>query len=130
MAPKHVKDAGEVWRFKKLLTDIKDEAGVAVGNAAAIGVYLANLTESGSNSANNPSHQELTNPSSVTISGWKELDFACSGAITVTIDSNAIAYPYNLGGSVVLGAKFKASTVSANAVTFNGTGTVLVTQVK
>ena len=44
------------------------------------------------NKANSPSQQQLTDPSSVTVAGWKTLSFVCSGTITVTIDGNAIVY--------------------------------------
>jgi len=78
--------------------------------------------------ANAPSHQEITNPAAVVISAFKKLSFVCTGAITVTIDGNAIIYPFNLGGgSKVYGSAFEADDVSANAATFNGTGTVLLT---
>jgi hypothetical protein len=76
---------------------------------------------------NNPSHQELTDPSSVIISKFQKLDFVCSGAITVTIDSVAIIYPKTLGSSTILGESLEADTISSNNVTFNGTGTVLLT---
>tara|TARA_R110002096_G_scaffold517_3_gene3018 strand:- start:304 stop:597 length:294 start_codon:yes stop_codon:yes gene_type:complete len=78
------------------------------------------------NKANSPSQQQLTDPSSVTVAGWKTLSFVCSGTITVTIDGNAIVYPFALGSSV-MGATYTADTVTANSVLFNGTGTVLIT---
>ena len=78
--------------------------------------------------ANAPSQQELTNPAAVVISAFKKLSFVCTGTITVTIDGNAIIYPFNLGGgSRVYGSAFEADDVSANAATFNGTGSVLLT---
>lgn len=77
--------------------------------------------------ANSPSHEELTNPVGAVYSGFKELSFVCSGTITVTVDGNSIIYPKTLGTSVVLGSTIKADTVSLNSVTFNGTGTVLIT---
>jgi len=78
--------------------------------------------------ANAPTQQELTNPAAVVISAFKKLSFVCTGAITVTIDGNAIIYPFNLGGgSKVYGSAFEADDVSANAATFNGTGSVLLT---
>ena len=80
-----------------------------------------------SGSANAPSHQQLTNPSSVVIGGWKKLDFACSGAITVTLNGNAIIYPFTLGSSTVLGESLESEDTTLNSITFNGTGTVLVT---
>jgi hypothetical protein len=78
--------------------------------------------------ANAPSQQEITNPAAVVISAFKKLSFVCTGAITVTIDGNAIIYPYNLGGAAnVYGATFEADDITTNAATFNGTGTVLIT---
>ena len=78
--------------------------------------------------ANAPSQQELTNPAAVVISAFKKLSFVCTGTITVTIDGNAIIYPFNLGGgSRVYGSAFEADDVSVNAATFNGTGSVLLT---
>ncbi len=78
--------------------------------------------------ANAPSQQQLTNPAAVVISAFKKLSFVCTGAITVTIDGNAIIYPFNLGGgSRVYGSAFEADDVSTNAATFTGTGTVLLT---
>ena len=113
--------------YTSAVSDIKNEAGGAVGNAAAVSVYLQGLTESDSGVANSPSQQQLTDPSSVTVAGWKTLSFACSGTITVTIDGNAIIYPFTLGASTVLGASYTADTVTANSVSFDGTGTVLIT---
>jgi hypothetical protein len=78
--------------------------------------------------ANAPSQEELTNPAAVVVSGWKKLSFVCSGAISVTIDGSSIIYPYNLGGAQILGADFEADDTSTNAVTFNGTGTVLISK--
>jgi hypothetical protein len=89
-----------------------------------LGTIAANTQET---KANFPSHQELTNPSSVIMSGWKKLDFVCSGAITVTIGSAAIIYPKTLGSTTVLGESLVADDKSENPVTFNGTGTVLIT---
>ena len=77
--------------------------------------------------ANYPSHQEITNPSSVIMGGWKKLDFVCSGTITVTIGGSAIIYPFTLGSSTILGESLEADGTSLNSVNFNGTGTVLVT---
>lgn len=113
--------------YTALVTAIKNEAGSAVGNAAAVSAYLQGLTESDSGVANSPSQQKLTNPSSTVVSGWKKLAFTCSGAITATINSNAIIYPYSLGTATILGAELEADTVTENNITFNGTGTVLIT---
>ena len=78
--------------------------------------------------ANSPSHAEITNPSSANISGWKKISFVCTGSIAVTIDFNIITYPYSLGGAATIyGATFEADDVTTNAVTFNGTGSVLIT---
>ena len=119
-----LRDTGENTKFSELLTAIQNEAGSAVGNADAIGVYLGSLTDSGV--ANSPSQQQLTDPSSVTVAGWKTLSFVCSGTITVTINGNAIVYPFALD-SLVMGATYTADTVTANSVLFDGTGTVLIT---
>jgi hypothetical protein len=112
--------------FTAAVSAIQNEAGSTVGNAVAVAAYLQGLTESDSGVANSPSQQRLTDPSSVTIASWKTLSFVCSGTITVTIDGNAIVYPFDIG-STVLGASYAADTVTANSVLFNGTGTVLVT---
>lgn len=80
--------------------------------------------------ANDPGHEEITNPVAVIKSGWKKLTFVCSGAITVNIDGNSIIYPYNLGGTQILGATFEADEVSLQSVQFSGFGTVLITQKK
>ena len=77
-------------------------------------------------SANHPSQQELTDPSTVVFSDWNKIEFACSGTITVTIDSNSIVYPYTLGSSTVLGGSFESDSITNNPITFNGTGTVLI----
>lgn len=79
------------------------------------------------NKANSPSQQILTDPSDITIAGWKKLDFACSGAIDVTIDGTTIAFPKTLGETTVYGAGYAADTITDNSVLFNGTGTVLIT---
>ena len=78
-------------------------------------------------SLNSPSQQELTNPAAVVVSSWGKISFVCSGAITATINGNSIVYPFVLGGSSILGAEFEADSVSLNSITFNGTGTVLIT---
>lgn len=77
--------------------------------------------------ANLPSQEEITNPAAVVISAFKKLSFVCTGAISVTLNGNTIIYPYALGGAVILGAEFEADDTSTNSVTFNGTGTVLIT---
>ena len=78
--------------------------------------------------ANLPTHEELTNPAAVVISAFKKLSFVCSGSISVTLNGNTIVYPFNLGGAAkVYGSTVEADDVTANAVTFNGTGSVLIT---
>jgi len=77
--------------------------------------------------ANAPSQQAIANPAAVVISAWKKISFVCTGTITATINGNAIIYPFTLGGATILGADFEADDVTTNAVTFNGTGTVLIT---
>jgi len=58
-------------------------------------------------SANSPSQQQLTNPVAVVVSNFKKLDFVCTGAITVTINGNAIIYPFSLvGGGRAYGSTF------------------------
>jgi hypothetical protein len=104
-------------------------AGGGGGGDATAANQLIQITEAQKlTNANAPSQEELTNPAAVVVSGWKKLSFVCAGTITVTIDGNSIVYPYNLGGAQILGADFEADNVSANAVTFNGTGTVLLTK--
>ena len=103
-------------------------AGGGGGGDASAANQLTQITEIQKlTGANAPSQQQLTNPAAVIISGFKKLSFVCTGAVTVTIDGNAIIYPFNLGGSQILGADFEADDVTTNAVTFNGTGTVLIT---
>ena len=103
-------------------------AGGGGGGDATAANQLTQITEIQKlTGANAPSQQQLTNPAAVIISWFKKLSFVCTGAVTVTIDGNAIIYPFNLGGSQILGADFEADDVTTNAVTFNGTGTVLIT---
>ncbi len=104
-------------------------AGGGGGGDASAANQLVQISEAQKlTSANAPSQQELTNPAAVVISSFKKLSFVCTGAITVTIDGNAIIYPFNLGGgSRVYGSAFEADDISTNAVTFNGTGSVLLT---
>jgi hypothetical protein len=99
------------------------------GGGASAANQLTQITEIQKlTGANAPSQQEITNPAAVVISAFKKLSFVCTGAITVTIDGNAIIYPYNLGGAAnVYGATFEADDITTNAATFNGTGTVLIT---
>ena len=108
--------------------------GLAVGGVGGVGgdataanqvLQLAELQKL--TSLNSPSQQELTNPAAVVVSSWGKISFVCSGAITATINGNSIVYPFVLGGSSILGAEFEADSVSLNSITFNGTGTVLIT---
>ena len=105
--------------YTAAVSAIQNESGGAVGNAAAVAAYLQGLTESDSGVANSPSQQLLTNPSSVTIASWKTLSFVCSGAITATINSNAIVYPYTLGTATILGADLEYTSLSILLSLFN-----------
>jgi hypothetical protein len=104
-------------------------AGGGGGGDASAANQLTQITEIQKlTGANSPSHAEITNPSSVNISGWKKISFVCTGSIAVIIDFNIITYPYSLGGAATIyGATFEADDITTNAVTFNGTGTVLIT---
>jgi hypothetical protein len=108
---------------------VTSSGGGGGGGDASAANQLVQITEAQKlTSANAPSQQELTNPAAVVISAFKKLSFVCTGTITVTIDGNAIIYPFNLGGgSRVYGSAFEADDVSTNAATFNGTGSVLLT---
>ena len=109
---------------------VSGSGGGGGGGDASAANQLVQISEAQKlTNANSPSQEQLTNPASVVVSGWKKLSFVCSGAITVTIDGNSIVYPFNLGGGArTYGAEFEADNVSLNAVTFNGTGTVLLTK--
>ena len=108
---------------------VTSAGGGGGGGDASAANQLLQLTEAQKlTNANAPSQEQLTNPAAVVVSGWKKLSFVCSGAISVTIDGNSIIYPFNLGGAQILGADFEADNVSTNALTFNGTGTVLITK--
>jgi hypothetical protein len=109
---------------------VSGSGGGGGGGDASAANQLIQISEAQKlTNANSPSQEQLTNPASVVVSGWKKLSFVCSGAITVTIDGNSIVYPFSLGGGArTYGAEFEADNVSANAVTFNGTGTVLLTK--
>ena len=111
--------------FDNKVTGTGGGGGGGDASAANQTIQIAELQKL--TNANSPSHEELTNPSSVSVSGWKKLSFLCTGAITVTLDGNSIVYPYTLGGATKsYGAEFEADNVSSNAVTFNGTGSVLL----
>lgn len=78
--------------------------------------------------ANLPSHEQIINPAAVVISAFKKLSFVCSGSISVTLNGNTIVYPFNLGGAAkVYGSTVEADDISSNSITFNGTGSVLIT---
>jgi hypothetical protein len=79
------------------------------------------------NKQNDIFHEETTNPAALVYSDFKKLSFVADGTITVTVDGNAIVYPYTMTWGVVPGTDFEADVLSTKAVTFNGTGTVLVT---
>ncbi len=51
-------------------------------------------------------------------------------SINVNIDGNTIVYPYNLGGTTILGATFEADDVTLQSASFSGFGSVLITQKK
>lgn len=108
---------------------VTSSGGGGGGGDASAANQLIQITEAQKlTSANAPSQQELTNPVAVVISAFKKLSFVCTGSITVTIDGNAIVYPYNLGGAAnVYGATYEADDITTNAATFNGTGSVLIT---
>lgn len=120
-----IRDAAEGSSYNDTVANIQNEAGAGIGAAADVSAYFSTLVEQGN--ANSPTHQELTNPASVVISNFKKLDFVCSGNIDVTLNGNTIQYPYNLMGNQILGESIEADSVSLNSVTFNGTGTVLIT---
>ncbi len=105
-------------------------AGGGGGGDASAANQLIQISEAQKlTNANAPTHEQLTNPAAVVVSGWKKLSFVCSGAITVTIDGNSIIYPFNLGGGArAYGGEFEADNVSSNAATFTGTGSVLLTK--
>jgi hypothetical protein len=77
---------------------------------------------------NTATHQELTNPSNVVIDNFKTLSFACSGTIDVIINGVTVQYPKTLGSSTVLGETLSCDKENRYPVTFNGTGTVLITK--
>ena len=111
--------------FNNKVTGTGGGGGGGDASAANQTIQIAELQKL--TNANAPSHEELTNPAAVSVSGWKKISFVCTGSITVTLDGNAIVYPYSLGGAVkTYGATFEADNVSTNAATFNGTGTVLL----
>lgn len=120
-----MRDAAEGSSYNDTVTNIQNESGVAIGTATDVAAYFSTLVAQGN--ANSPTHRELTNPASVVFSNFKKLDFVCSGNIDVTLNGNTIQYPYNLTGDKILGESIEADSVSLNAVTFNGTGTVLIT---
>ena len=117
--------------FSSPLADLKDEAGAAIGTKEQVADYLTEFVGSPSVlNKNTVTHAELTNPADVTYSDFKELSFVCSGTIDVTINGVTIQYPKTLGTSPILGETLKSDQKSVYSVTFNGTGTVLITQQK
>ena len=117
--------------FASAIADLKDEAGVAIGTKTQVADYLSEFVGSPAVlDKNTVTHAELTNPADVTYSDFKELSFVCSGTIDVTINGVTIQYPKTLGTAPILGETLKADQSSLYSVTFNGTGTVLITQQK
>lgn len=117
--------------FASAIADLKDEAGVAIGTKTQVADYLSEFVGSPTVlDKNTVTHAELTNPADVTYSDFKELSFVCSGTIDVTINGVTIQYPKTLGTSPILGETLKSDQSSLYSVTFNGTGTVLITQQK
>ena len=110
------------------INSVTTSGGGGGGGDASAANQLTQITEIQKlTDSNSPSHQEVLNPAALVVSAWASISFVCSGAITVTIDGNAIVYPYLLGSSTILGANLEADSVSINPITFNGTGTVLIT---
>ncbi len=110
------------------INSVTTSGGGGGGGDASAANQLIQITEAQKLTASNsPSHQEIINPAAVVVSAWAKISFVCSGAITVTIGGNSIVYPFALGGSSILGTEFEADSVSLNSITFNGTGTVLIT---
>lgn len=106
---------------------MKNESGSLIGNKDQVATYLSEFIGSPALiDKNQATHQELTNPSSVVISDFKELSFVCDGTIDVTINGVTIQYPKTMGGVTVLGETLKADLTSEYSVTFDGTGSVLV----
>ena len=73
-------------------------------------------------------HLELTNPSNVVVDDFKTLSFVCDGAIDVTINGVTIEYPKMFGSTKILGEDLQCDKANRYPVTFNGTGTVLITK--
>ena len=71
--------------------------------------------------------KETTNPAALIYTDFKKLSFVADGAITVTVDGNAVVYPQSFSWGAVGGTTFKADTASTKTVTFNGTGKIIVT---
>lgn len=129
-------ELGALNEIIKRLTDLRNAYNSSTTGDATLAEQQLQTSELSSiltelttslNTANSPSHEEITNPSNYSISNFKEVSFVCSGAITVTLDGNPIIYPYTLGAATILGSTVKADTVSNNSITLNGTGTVLIT---
>lgn len=117
--------------FSSPLADLKNEAGAVIGTKAQVADYLSGFVGSPAVlDKNTITHAELTNPADVSYSGFKQLSFVCSGTIDVTINGVTIQYPKTLGTSPILGETLNADQSSVYSVTFNGTGTVLITEKK
>lgn len=72
-------------------------------------------------------HEDITNPANRTFTNFKKLKFVCSGTISVSDGTRTIIYPKTLGTEIILGSVFEADYICTQTITFNGTGTVLVT---
>lgn len=120
-------DDDDELTYKAPATQVKNEAGVVIGTVADIVDYLSKFVGAATPAANNVTHIELTNPVSVPYTGWKSLSFVCDGTIDVTINGVTIQYPKTFGSSPILGETLNADYISEYDVTFNGTGTVLIT---
>lgn len=117
--------------YQSALADVKDEAGTPIGNQDQISTYLSKFVGSPNLAQKNQIfHQELNNPSNVVFADFKRLSFVCDGSIDVTINGVTINYPKNFSGTKIVGEDLVADLQSANSVTFNGTGDVLITQQK
>ena len=117
--------------YQSTLANVKDESGSNIGNKDQIATYLSKFVGSPNLAQKNEIlHQELSNPSNVVFSDFKRLSFVCDGSIDVTINGVTINYPKNYSGTKIVGEDLVADLQSANSVTFNGTGDVLITQQK
>lgn len=120
---------GETVEFLTNSDPITDTITLTFNAPANVEIaYSVGVGSGGGGAAfDSPTHQEVTDPVALVVSGWSKLSFVCSGAITVTLDGNDIIYPKVLGEFGVLGETIEASGVTLNAITFDGTGTLLLT---